>query len=122
MTTHRRLATVALAAVLIGAGGCSVFEDRPRHRDDGRGSGRDGGSRDDEARGNHREDRCDVNLDQWKQRVERFKDKKYRNKSNFRQTKDDLVRDLERLDTAGCQREIRREVNDLIDEVRAERY
>jgi len=123
MKTHRRVATVALATVLIGAGGCGMFEDRPKHRDDGRGgAGHGSGSRDDEGRGAGRDDRCQVNLDQWKGRVEQFKDKKYRKKASFRQTKDDLLRDLERLDTAACQREVRHEVNALMDEVRAEHF
>ena len=135
MTPLRRVAMLGLAVVLTGAPGCGMFDDKPSRHDgrgggggggggDGRGgAGRGGGSHDDDGHGAAgRDDRCQVDLDQWKTRVERFKDKEYRNKSNFRQTKDDLLRDLERLDTAACRREVRHEVSDLIDQVRAEHH
>ncbi len=66
-------------------------------------------------------DRCDVDVDQWKSRVRHFRQNEHNNKDSFRQVKDDLTRDLERLDTAACHHEIRKQIDDLLDEVRAEK-
>jgi hypothetical protein len=102
--TLRPILPVALALAL-GAG-CGLFDDH--------GSRRRGG-------GDAKNERCDVDLDQWKSRVRHFKnDKEHQNRDTFRRTKDDLLRDLDRLDTAPCRREIRQQVSDLIDEVREE--
>jgi hypothetical protein len=102
MTSFRPIVPIALA-LAVGAG-CGMFEDRGSRR---RGGG-DG-------------TRCDVDLDQWKSRVRHFKnDKQHQNRDTFRRTKDDLLRDLDRLDTAACRREVRRQISDLIEEVREE--
>lgn len=106
MQRLRPFAVLAVAVVLATAG-CGMFGDR--------GSRRRGGE---QGRG----ERCDVDLDQWKVRVRHFKQNERRNRDSFRKAKDDLTRDLERLDTAACRREIRKQIDDLLDEVREETF
>lgn len=105
MRPRGRLAPLVAAALL--AAGCGLFEG---HKARGDGGGRRG------------DERCDVDLDQWKARVRQFKNREHRNKEDFRQAKDDLAHDLDRLDTAACRRELRNEISDLLDQVRSERF
>jgi hypothetical protein len=56
----------------------------------------------------------------WEHRVEQFKDRDFRNEKNFRQAKQELLANLRGLQTASCQRRVRREVDELIEETRAQ--
>jgi hypothetical protein len=105
MQRLRPFAVLTFAVAL--ATGCGMF--------DGHGSRRHGG-------GQGQGERCDVDLDQWKARVRHFKQNERQNRDSFRTAQNDLTRDLERLDTAACRREIRKQVDDLLDEVREEKF
>jgi hypothetical protein len=105
MHDRRLLAALLVVITIAGGAGCGMFDRHGSRR-------RDGGQI----------ARCDVDLEQWKARVRHFKDKSHQNRDTFRKNKDDLLRDLDRLDTAACRREIRRQVTDLIDDVRDETF
>jgi hypothetical protein len=108
VTMLRSILSITLAILLAGAAGCGIFDDRGSRR---RGGGRQAGG-----------ERCDIDVDQWKSRVRHFQDKGHQNRDTFRKTKDDLLRDLDKLDTAACRRDIRKEIDELIDEVREESF
>lgn len=48
--------------------------------------------------------------------MKRFKNKEHQTKAEFQQAKDDLVTDLKKLDTSACQRELRNQISDLLDQ------
>ncbi len=104
-TMHVTLRRAVAAFLMAGVLGCGLFDSGSARR-----------------KGATANARCDVDLDQWKARVKRFKDKKHQNKAEFQQAKDDLVNDLKRLDTEGCKRELRSDLSDLVDEVKQERF
>lgn len=103
---HIAIRVTILGLLLAGAVGCGLFDSGSSHRKGASAGG----------------ERCDVDLDQWKARVKRFKDKKHQTKAEFQQAKDDLVSDLKKLDTSACKRELSNEVTDLVDQVKQEHF
>lgn len=95
------MAMVVLGLALAGAPGCGLFD-----------------SKSTKAKTPDKSQRCDIDIDGWKARVKSFKNKKHQNKESFGNAKDALVRDLQKLDTKPCQRELRHEVSDLIEQVK----
>ena len=101
MERAHRLTTLSLLLALASTPACSLFDKKGAHHKGGKGGA----------------EKCDVDIDQWKARVKSFKDKKHQNKQAFTEAKDALARDLRKLNTKACKRELQREVSDLIDEV-----
>jgi len=60
---------------------------------------------------------CGVDVRYWENRVEQFKDRRFKNPDKFRQAKADLVKALKAADTSKCGKRVRREMDQLVSEV-----
>jgi len=98
MHSLRPLGALLVAATLLA--GCANLEDEWR-RD----------------RNRRQNPSCGVDVRYWENRADQFKSKRFKNPDNFKAAKTDLVRDMKAVDTSGCGKRVRRNMEQLINEV-----